>query len=88
MEQLKQISVHLDESLMRPSCFSLHVAGLSVGRSVPAQVDEVRLCSKFLPFTPGALTGSGPWAAKASTLVERGGDVLTQHDHPVLQVTD
>lgn len=87
-EQFKQISVHLDESFMRPGCFSLHVTDLSGGQSVPAQVDEVRLCCKFLPVTPGALTGSGPWAAKALTRVKRGGDILAQHDHPVLQVTD
>lgn len=73
---------------MRPRRFSLHVAGLSGERPVPAQVDEVRLCCKFLPVAPGALTGSGPRAAKASTRVESGGDVLAQHDHPVLQVAD
>lgn len=73
---------------MRPRWFSLHIAGLSGVRSVPAQVDEVRLCCKFLPVTPEALTGSGPWAAKASTQVQGGGDVFAQHDHPVLQVTD
>lgn len=73
-----------------PGWFSLHIAGLSVGQSVPAQVDDVRLCSRFVLLALGALAGAGSGALGASARVERvlGGDVLTQHDHPVLRVAD
>ncbi len=73
-----------------PGSFSLHIACLSVGQSVPAQVEDVRLCSRFVLLALGASTGAGPGALGASARVERAlcGDVLTQHDHPVLRVAD
>lgn len=93
--KFEQILIHLHNSLdvVFSVClgwFSLHIAGLSVGQSVPAHVDDGRLGSRFVLLAVGASTGAGPGALGALAGVERvlGGDVLAQHDHPVLQVTD
>lgn len=69
---------------------SLHVAGLPVGRSVPAQVMHVGLRCRLLLLAVGPLAGAGARAVGASPRVEGAlrGYVLAEHDHPVLQVTD
>lgn len=92
---MKQIFVHLHHSLdvilfLSPGWFSLHVAGLSVGVSVSAQVDVALLRPRLVLVALGAPAGPGPGAVGASARVEGVlvGHVLAQHDHPVLQVAD
>lgn len=69
-----------------PCRLFLHVAGSSVGRSVPTQVDD----AWFLHLALGASAGAGPEALGATSRVERAliRYILTEHDDPVVQVAD
>ena len=89
------VFIHLHHSLdvvffVCLSWFPLHIAGLSVGQSVPAQMEDARLQSRPVPLALGSSTGAGPGAMGALARVRGvfGGDFLTEHDNPFLQVAD
>lgn len=76
---------------MSPGGFLLHIAGLSVGKPIPTQVHDVVVRSRVIVLPAlGPPAGTGPWSLEAPARVEGvlSGNVVAQHDHPVLQVAD
>lgn len=70
--------------------FLYYITGLSAGQSLPAQVHDVRPRSGLMLLAVGPSAGASPGALGTTTRVKGvfSGNLLAQHDHPVLQVTD